>query len=407
MNETQEKKLKQIASELAKDIKTGEDLSALSSQLVKLTVEAALGAEMEEHLGYSPHSPLGYNSGNNRNGTTPKTLKGSDGEVLIETPRDRNGEFEPQIIRKGQTRITGMDEQILCLYAKGMSTREIVEAFQEMYSAEVSAGLVSQVTNAVIEQVREWQMRPLEEVYPIIYFDCLVVKIRQDKRVIKKSIYLALGVNLEGRKELLGMWLAETEGAKFWLSILTELKNRGVASVLIACVDGLKGFPEAIEVEYPQAKVQLCIIHMVRNSLKYVVWKDYKAVTQDLKQIYCSISEEEALLELERFAENWDAKYPSISKSWRNNWANLRTLFDYPEEIRKAIYTTNAIESLISVIRKSTRKRKIFPTDEAALKVIFLSTQAASKKWTMPIKNWKPALNRFAIEFEKELAPYL
>lgn len=288
-----------------------------------------------------------------------------------------------------------------------MSTREIVAAFAEMYSAEVSAGLVSQVTNAVIGQVREWQTRPLEEVYPIIYFDCLVVKIRQDKRVIKKSIYLALGVNLEGRKELLGMWLAKTEGAKFWLAILTELKNRGVQQILIACVDGLKGFPEAIEVEYPSAKVQLCIIHMVRNSLKYVVWKDYKAVTTYLKRIYCSISEEEALLELERFAEIWDAKYPSISKSWRNNWVNLRTIFDYPEEIRKAIYTTNAIESLISVIRKSTKKRKIFPTDEAALKVVFLATQAASKKWTMPIKNWKPALNRFAIEFEQELAPYL
>lgn len=300
-----------------------------------------------------------------------------------------------------------MDEQISCLYAKGLSTREIVEAFEEMYGAKVSATLVSKVTEAVIEQVREWQNRPLNEVYPIVYFDCLVVTIRQDKRVIKKSIYLALGVDLEGQKELLGMWLAETEGAKFWLSILTELKNRGVEQILIACVDGLKGFPEAIEVEYPSAKVQLCIIHMVRNSLKYVVWKDYKAVTADLKKIYCSVTEDEALAELENFAEKWDEKYLFISKSWRNNWANLRTIFDYPEEIRKAIYTTNAIESLISVIRKSTKKRKIFPTDEAALKVVYLATQAASKKWTMPIKNWKPALNRFVIEFEKELAPYI
>lgn len=407
MDKSQEKKLKEIAGELAKDIKTGEDLSALSAQLVKLTVEAALGAEMENHLGYPPHSKEGHHSGNSRNGTTPKTLKGTHGEVRIDTPRDRNGEFEPEIVRKGQTRITGMDEQILCLYAKGLSTRDIVAAFEEMYGAEVSAGLVSQVTNAVIDKVREWQVRPLDEVYPIVYFDCLVLKIRQDKRVIKKSIYLALGVNLDGHKELLGMWISENEGARFWLSILTELKNRGVEQILIACVDGLTGFPEAIEVEYPQAKVQLCILHMVRNSLRYVVWKDYKAVTHGLKAIYRSVTEEEALLELERFADRWDAKYPNITKSWNRHWANLRTIFDYPEEIRKAIYTTNAIESLNSVIRKSTKKRKVFPNDEAALKVVYLATQAASKKWTMPIRNWKLAMNRFAIEFEKELAPYL
>ena len=407
MNKTQEKKLKELASELAKDIKTGEDLSSLSSQLVKLTVEAALGVEMENHLGYPPHSLDGHHSGNSRNGSTPKTLKGDHGEVLIETPRDRNGSFEPEMIRKGQTRITGMDEQILCLYAKGLSTRDIVEAFDEMYQAEISAGLVSQVTNAVIEQVREGQNRPLDEVYQIVYFDCIVLKIRQDKRVIKKSIYLALGVNLDGHKELLGMWISENEGAKFWLSILTELKNRGVEQILIACVDGLTGFPEAIEVEYPQAKVQLCIIHMVRNSLRYVVWKDYKAVTKGLKAIYRSATEDEALLELERFGERWDEKYPQITKSWTRHWANLRTIFDYPDEIRKAIYTTNAIESLNSVIRKATKKRKVFPNDEAALKVVYLATQAASKKWTMPIRNWKLAMNRFTIEFEKELTPYL
>jgi putative transposase len=407
MNSTQEEKLKALASELAKDIKTGEDLSALSSQLVKLTVEAALGAEMERHLGYPKHSPDGHNSGNSRNGSTPKTLKGDHGEVRIETPRDRNSTFEPQIIKKGQTRITGMDEQILCLYAKGLSTREIVEAFQEMYGAEVSAGLVSQVTNAVIEQVRQWQTRALDEVYPIVYFDCLVVKIRQDKRVIKKSVYLALGVNLEGHKELLGMWISETEGARFWLSILTELKNRGLEQILIACVDGLKGFPEAIEAEYPQARVQLCILHMVRNSLRYVAWKDYKPVASDLKQIYRSAAEEEALAELDRFAEKWDEKYPQIAKSWRSNWLNLRAIFDYSEEIRKVIYTTNAIESLNSMIRKATRKRKVFPSDESALKVVFLATEAASKKWTMPIKNWRQAMNRFAIEFEEQIALYL
>jgi len=407
MNSTQEEKLKALASELAKDIKTGEDLSALSSQLVKLTVEAALSAEMERHLGYPKHSPEGHHSGNSRNGTTQKTLKGDHGEVRINTPRDRNGTFEPELIRKGQTRLTGMDEQILCLYAKGLSTREIVAAFQEMYGAEVSAGLISQVTNAVLEEVREWQARPLDEVYPIVYFDCLVVKIRQDKRVIKKAIYLALGVNLDGQKELLGMWISETEGAKFWLSILTELKNRGVEQLLIACVDGLKGFPEAIQAEYPAAKVQLCIIHQVRNSLRYVAWKDYKQVASDLKQIYRSASEEEALVELDRFAEKWDVRYPQIAKSWRSNWLNLRSIFDYAEEIRKVIYTTNAIESLNSVIRKAVRKRKVFPTDESALKVVFLAKQAAAQKWTMPIKDWRQAMNRFAIEFEEQLAPYL
>lgn len=287
------------------------------------------------------------------------------------------------------------------------SAMELVEAFQEMYGAQVSAGLISQVTNAVLDQVGEWQNRPLDEVYPIVYLDCLVLKIRQDKRVIKKAIYLALGVNLEGRKELLGMWISENEGAKFWLSILTELKNRGLQQILIACVDGLTGFPEAIEVEYPAAKVQLCIIHQVRNSLKYVSWKDYKAVTGDLKQIYRSATEEEALLELEKFAEKWDEKYPQIAKSWRNHWMNLSTIYEYPEEIRKVIYTTNAIESLNSVIRKATKRRKVFPTDESALKVVYLATQAAAKKWTMPIQNWKQAMNRFAIEFEEQLAPYL
>jgi putative transposase len=407
MNSRQVEKLKELAAELAKDIKTGEDLSSLSAKLVKLTVEAALGAEMENHLGYPRHSSVGHLSGNSRNGTTPKILKGNHGAVRIETPRDRNGTFEPEIVKKGETRITGMDEQILCLYAKGLSTRDIVEAFQEMYGAEVSAGLVSQVTNAVLDQVREWQARPLDEVYPIIYLDCIVLKIRQDKRVIKKAIYLALGVNLEGQKELLGMWISENEGARFWLSVLTELKNRGVEQILIACVDGLSGFPEAIEAAYPEAKVQLCIIHQIRNSLRYVSWKDYKAVTADLKSIYRSATEDEALSELEKFAEKWDEKYPQISKSWENHWLNLRTIFDYPEEIRKAIYTTNAIESLNSVIRKATKKRKVFPTDESALKVVYLATQAAARKWTMPIQNWKQAINRFAIEFEEQLAPYM
>ncbi|HAT67427.1 MAG TPA: IS256 family transposase, partial [Flavobacteriaceae bacterium] len=296
------KKLTALAHELAKDIKTSDDLSALSAELTKITVEAALNAELEEHLGYRPHESRGHNSGNSRNGSSPKILKGSHGEVIINTPRDRASTFEPQLISKGQTRITGMDDQILTLYAKGMSTRDISAAFMEMYGAEVSAGLVSKVTSTVMEQVIEWQSRPLDAVYPIVYLDCIVVKIRQDKRVINKSVYLALGINTEGHKELLGLWLSENEGAKFWLSVLTELKTRGVEQILIACVDGLSGFPDAINTVYPAAKVQLCIVHMVRNSLKYVSWKDYKAVTSDLKKVYHSATEQDALSELDKLA---------------------------------------------------------------------------------------------------------
>jgi transposase-like protein len=400
-------KLQALASELAKDVKTPEDLNNLSAILTKLTVEAALNVEMDHHLGYDKNDPSGHHSGNSRNGYSAKKLKGDHGEIDIQTPRDRNANFEPQLIKKGQTRITGMDNQILSLYAKGMSTRDIVAAFEEMYGADISAGLVSQVTNAVIEKVVEWQSRPLDAVYPIVYMDCIVLKIRQDKRVINKVIYLVLGINIEGQKELLGMWISENEGAKFWLSVLTDLKNRGVEHMLIACVDGLKGFPEAINATFPDAKVQLCIVHMVRHSLKFVPWKDYKAVTSDLKRIYQSMTEQEASLELDNFADKWDEKYPQISKSWRSNWENLITIFDYPADIRKVIYTTNAIESLNSVIRKSVKTRKVFPSDDAAMKVIFLAVESASKKWTMPIRDWKPAQTRFMIEFEEQMASHI
>jgi len=402
-----QKKLQALAEELAKDLKTPEDLSALSAQLTKITVEAALKAELNNHLGYGKNDPEGHHSGNSRNGYSSKILKGDHGELELQTPRDRNGSFEPQLVKKNQTRITGMDDQILSLYAKGMSTRDIVAAFDEMYGAQISPGLISQVTNEVMEQVVEWQSRPLDAVYPIVYLDCIVLKIRQDKRVINKAIYLALGINIEGHKELLGLWMSENEGAKFWLSVLTDLQNRGVKHILIACVDGLKGFPEAINTAFPDAKVQLCIVHMVRNSLKFVPWKNYKEIAADLKRIYHSITEEEAALELDRLAEKWDDKYPQISKSWRAHWANLVTFFTYPKDIRKVIYTTNAIESLNSVIRKSVKTRKVFPNDNAAMKVIYLAVESASKKWTMPIRDWKPALNRFIIEFEEQLAPHI
>jgi len=266
---------------------------------------------------------------------------------------------------------------------QGMSTRDIVNAFDEWYGAEISPTLVSRVTNAVIEQVTEWQACPLDALYPIVYLDCIVLKIRQDKRVINKSIFLTLGINTDGQKELMGMWIAENEGAKFWLNVLTELQQRGVEDILIACVDGLKGFPEAINTVFPQTHIQLCIVHMVRNSLKYVSWKDYKSVTTDLKKVYRSATEEEALLELNRFGKTWDEQYPQITKSWHN----LNTLFNYPDDIRKAIYTTNAIESLNSVIRRAIKKRKVFPSDDAARKMVYLAIKEASKKWTMPIQN--------------------
>lgn len=297
----------------------------------------------------------------------------------LRTPPDRDGSFEPQLVKKNQTRITGMDNQILALYARGMTTREITSAFKEMYDADVSPTLISKVTDAVKEQVSEWQNRPLDALYPIVYLDCIVVKVRHSGSVINKAVFLALGINTDGQKELLDMWLAENEGAKFWLNVLTELKNRGLNDILIAFVDGLKGFPEAINSVYPQTHIQLCIIHMVRNSLKFVSWKDYKAVTSGLKAVYQAPTEEAALMALDKFAGVWDEKYPQISKSWRTHWENLNTFFGYPPDIRKAIYTTNAIESLNSVIRQAIKKRKVFPTDDSVRKVIYLAIQSASK----------------------------
>ncbi len=399
------KGLEAFAREAAKGIKSEKDLDDFRQILTKVTVEAALNAELDEHLGYARHAAS--ESSNSRNGTSAKRLRTEDGQFDLEAPRDREGSFEPQLVKKHQTRFTSMDDKILSLYAKGMTTREIVATFKEMYGADISASLISRVTDAVIEQIIEWQSRPLDNIYPIVYLDCIVVKIRQDKRVINKAVYLALGVNMEGHKELLGLWLSENEGSKFWLSVLTELQNRGIRDILIACVDGLKGFPDAINTAFPQTQVQLCIVHMVRNSVRYVPWKDYKAVTADLKRIYRAINEEQALLALDQFAVRWDDKYPQISRSWRNHWDNLSTLFNYPDDIRKAIYTTNAIESLNSVIRKAIKKRKLFPTDDAARKVIYLAIQDASKKWTMPIRNWKMALNRFMIEFEDRLTEYM
>lgn len=398
-------KIKAFAVEGAKGIKTEEDLTVFMREILKATLETALQAELSAHLGYEKHATRP--SSNARNGATSKVVKGQHGEIEVSTPRDREGSFEPQLIPKHQTRLTHLDDQILSLYAKGMTTREIADTFQEMYGADVSPTLISKVTDAVMGRVIEWQNRPLEAVYPIVYLDCIVVKVRQDNRVINKSVFLALGIDLEGHKAVLGLWIAENEGAKFWLSVLTDLQNRGVKDILIACVDGLTGFPDAIHAVFPQTQVQRCIVHMVRTSLKYVAWKDYKVVTTDLRAIYQSATQENALAALDAFAEKWDAQYPAISRAWRANWAQLNPFFAYPADIRKVVYTTNAIESLNSVIRHATKKRKIFASDDSVRKVLFLAIQNAAKKWTMPIANWRQAMARFMITFEDRLNPYV
>ena len=388
----------ELADKLASNLKTPQDVSEMTTMLAKVAMERILEIEMEEHLGEKKNGQRP--SGNSRNGYTQKTLKTDNAEIELEIPRDRESSFSPQLVKKNQRRSEDLDSKILTLYAKGMTTRDIAATFKEMYDVDVSHTLISKITDGVMEEVIAWQNRPLDALYPIVYLDCIVVKVRENKRVINKSVFLALGINQEGMKELLGLWIAENEGAKFWMNVLTELQNRGIQDIFIACVDGLTGFPDAISTVFPKTKIQLCIVHQIRNSLKYVSYKDRKMVAADLKKIYSSVSEQEAKMELEVFAEKWDSQYPSISKGWFRNWDNLITLFDYPDEIRKIIYTTNAIESVNSVIRKSIRNRKIFPNDGSAFKMIYLAIEQASKKWSMPLRNWKPAMNRFAIEYE-------
>ena len=392
-------KLEEFAAHFAPQLKTEGDLNDFSKALLKLTVEKALDSELEHHLGYEKHSAQGKKSGNSRNGISSKALKGDHGEVTIDVPRDREGSFEPALIKKHQRRLTGMDDQILTLYAKGMTTRDIANAFKEMYDVEVSHTLISKVTESVQEQVIAWQNRPLDRLYPIMYLDCIVVKVHEDKRVINKSVYVALGINTSGRKELLGLWISENEGAKFWLSVLTELKNRGVEDAFIICTDGLKGFPEAIESVFPLAVTQTCIVHLIRNSLKYVPYKDRKKVASSLKSIYTAASVDDAELALEAVDEEWGAKYPAVIKTWRNAWERLTPFLSFPPEIRKVIYTTNAIESINSSLRKVINQRKIFPNDASVMKTLYLAIESVSKKWTMSIQNWPMALNLFCITY--------
>ncbi len=394
----------EILDELIKGYQNPEDLigeNGLLKQLTKALLERAMNAEMTHQLGYQKSEKTADKlTSNRRNGTSEKTVASKNGEMQIAVPRDRAGEFEPQIIKKHQRRFDGFDNLILSLYSRGLSCREIQAHIEEIYGVEVSPELISNVTEAVAEEVREWQQRTLEAVYPILYLDALRVKIRVDGRVQNRCIYIAIGVNLDGKKETLGLWSSETEGAKFWLSVLTELSNRGVKDLLIACVDGLKGFPEAIESVFPATIVQICIVHQIRNSLAFVSYQERKQVAADLKLIYAATTAEEALFQLELFAEKWDKRYPLIAKSWRANWARIEPMFGFPEEIRRAIYTTNVIESLNMSLRKVTKTRAAFPSEEAAFKLLWLGLRNIEKKWTMPIQNWKQALQQFAIIFE-------
>ena len=426
MDASLQQRAEQLASEFAGQAHTAEDLNGLMRLMMKSALERMLNTELDVHLGRkagpaavvaveagmepqgevetAPSTKSGKRAPNRRNGHSRKTVQGDLGELTIATPRDRDGTFEPQLIGKHQRRVPGFDEKILALYAKGMTTRDIQEIVRELYSVEVSATLISEITNDLEAEATAWRTRPLAAVWPIVFFDGIVVHVRgASGRVSQHTMYVALGINLEGRKELLGLWLGESEGAKFWLNCLTDLKSRGLRDIFVACIDGLAGFPDAIRAAYPQTSVQLCIVHLVRAALRYVSTEDSKAVTVDLKKIYQAATVIEAEQALDAFAQAWDAKYPTISKQWRAKWTDIITLFDYPPAIRRVIYTTNAIESVNSVIRKFTRNRKIYPNEDSALKIIYMAIREASRKWTLPIKHWKQALNHFAILFEDRL----
>ena len=392
----------QLIDQILADNPTTEEIigeHGIVKELTKRLLERSLSAELTHHLGYEKNAADGRNTGNSRNGHSKKKIIGDFGEIELNVPRDRNATFEPRIIGKRQNRLEGFDHKVISLYARGLSTREIQGHLLEIYGVEVSPAFISNVTASVLDDVRAWQNRQLEEVYPVIYFDALRVNIRDTGQIIKKSVYTCLGIKPDGQKEILGFWFQENEGAKFWLSILTELKNRGVKDICIACIDGLKGFPEAIDAAFPETKVQLCIVHMIRNAMSYVSYRDYKAIAADLKKIYTASNEEVAKANLDAFAATWDARYPMISQSWSRHWENLITFLEYPPEIRKILYTTNPIESYNRVLRKVSKTRAVFPHDESVMKLFYLATQSLTKKWQRPVANWKSALNHFCIQF--------
>jgi putative transposase len=389
----------ELIDKLLVDYKRPEQIvgeNGLLKQLTKAILERAMQAEMTNHLGYEKHDPVGYNNGNSRNGKSRKKVQGDFGEIEIETPRDRNASFEPRILPKGETRFSGFDDKILSLYARGMTTRDIQAHLQEIYGVEVSPALISEVTDAVLEEVKTWQNRPLDRLYPIVYMDALYVKIRDGGHVQNRAIYVAIALNMEGGKEVLGLWASANEGAKFWLQVMTELRNRGVEDVFVVCIDGLKGFPEAVESVFPQTQVQLCIVHLVRASLNYVSWKQRKQVAADLRLIYTAPTTEEAERRLEEFAGRWDPTHPAISQIWRRNWARIIPFFAFPPAIRRVIYTTNAIESLHMTLRKVTKNRASFPNEEAAMKLLYLALRNVARK-CHEVPSWREALNQFQI----------
>src|SRR3954451_12092627 len=396
---------KELIDKLLAGYKGPEDLigeQGLLKQLTKALVERAMNAELTHHLGYEKHDTAAGRTGTPRTGPSRKKLKGDFGEAEIEVPRDRNGTFTPQIVAPHQRRFTGFDDKILSLYARGMTTREIQGHLEEIYGVEVSPSLISSVTDAVLEEVKAWQTRPLEPLYPILFLDALMVKMRHEGRVENRAVYVAIGIDLDGRKDVLGLWTSANEGAKFWLQVLTELRNRGVKDIFIACVDGLKGFPQAIETVFPKAQVQLCIVHLVRASLNYVGWKERKQVAQDLKSVYRAATEEQARREMAAFAERWNPKYPTIAALWQRNWERVIPFFAFPAEIRKVIYTTNAVESLNMSLRKALKTRVAFPSEDAALKVMYLALRNVIRKWEQ-VRDWKAALNCFTILWQDRI----
>jgi len=392
---TELKKCKSIDDLLGKN--------GLIRRLIGGMIEEILEQEMEEHLGYTKHAPEGRYSGNSRNGKSSKTLQSSHGPISIDVPRDRNSDFAPQVVKKRQTYINAFDDKIISMYARGMSTRDIQAHVEEIYGADISPTMVSNITDKVLEVAKEWQSRPLSKIYPIVYFDAIHYKVRQGGKVITKACYTCLGINMEGKKEMLGLWLGESEGAKFWLRVFTELKNRGVHDIFISCIDGLKGLPDAIKAVFPKASIQLCVIHMIRNSMKYVSHKSAKLFMTDLKSVYRATTLDEAENNLYKLQERWEEKYPLAVKPWVNHWENIKTFFDFHGDIRRIIYTTNAVESLHRQFRKVTKNRAAFPNDESLIKLLFLSIEGASKKWTMPVQNWKKTLAQFAIMYEDRM----
>jgi transposase-like protein len=408
--ELTDKMIEQFKTDL-KGAKTYEDLMGKDGAIKKLiakSLEQMLESELTEQLGYEKYSPEGKNTGNSRNGKTHKTLKNDNGEIDITVPRDRNGEFDPIIVKKYERTIGPIEDKIISMYAKGMTVRDIQSHIQELYGLDVSATLISNITDKIVHIATEWQNRPLEAMYPIVFFDAIHYKVRDEsKKVTSKAAYTCLGVEVSGRKDLLGLWVGEAEGANFWLSVLTELKNRGIQEILVACIDGLKGFPEAINTVFPKTEIQLCVIHQIRNTLKYIASKDQKEFMKQLKPVYSAPTEEAALENLKMLEENWSKKYSLALKSWKQNWNNLATFFKYPEEIRTVIYTTNAVEAVHRQFRKVTKTKSLFPNDDALKKMLYLAYRDLSKKWTMPIRNWSIVISNFSIIFEERLAPFL